>query len=270
MFIPSIDVSFLRELEKDIYNPISKAQERRLILTYQQEGDLEALQSLVKHNLRFIVRHVVGGANIGMDIIQAAVLGFKRAVKKFDLKKTKPASSGRGSGGYKLITYAKRWIKYEIQEYGRKHCVVAPSHYAHYNAVAIEKIIARVGRDEHAYTDKEVIAKTGLTQRRINTARKALKCILPLSIDGTDDTVSGFRLRTDSVCPHEEAVRSEENELIKGVLRLLPCDESLVIRKRYLEDGSSYRQLAIELDCSHETVRKIESRGLSRLQSILR
>lgn len=261
--LATIDVSFLQELAKDMYVPISRKEEKRLILTYQRNGDPDILQKLIRHNLRFIVKHVMGGTGVSsMDAIQAAVLGFKKAVQKFDTKKQK---TGKGEG-YKLITYAKGWIRYEIQEHERKLSVVAPSHYAKYNGV---KIMGNICQSPES-TDSDMAARTGLTQRRVRTAHKALSCILPIGDDnGSNDTVPDWHFQADSACPHDEAVRNEESELIHGVLRLLPSEEAQVIKRRYLEEGLSYRQLSVAMRCSHETVRKLEKKGLNRMKAIL-
>lgn len=263
-----LEVLFLQELEKNAYDPVSRERERELILTYQQEGDLKALQSLVKCNLRFIVDYVIGNANIGMDVVQAAVLGFKRAVKKFDLKKIKPSASGKSRGGYKLITYARGWMRYAIQEYERKCLVVPPSHYARYNSLAIEKIIDGAGNGKMEL-DTAKASEAGLTQKRIDTALKASRNIIPFELNDEHGTVSHATPHEEAVVNEEIEIQKERNELICGALRLIPSDEAFVIEKRFFGGVLSYRQLSSKLQCSHETVRKIEQRGLDRVKAIL-
>lgn len=122
--------------------------------------------------------------------------------------------------------------------------------------------------DSHIPT--EIASKVGLTRKRIDTARKASSTTIPFSAYGENNKVSHVTPYDEAVANEELEARKEQFTLLYRVLRRIPSVEALVIRKRFLEYVSlSYRQLGDYLKCSHETVRKIERKGLDRLHSLL-
>ncbi len=87
------------------YCKLSRAEERTLIALYLS-GDISVMKSLVAGNLPWIVQMSVRfrGRLDREDAIQEGVLGFMRAVERFDL--------GRTTG---LRTYAGYWIRQRVE-----------------------------------------------------------------------------------------------------------------------------------------------------------
>jgi RNA polymerase sigma-32 factor len=83
--------------------------ERALAERLHRHQDLEAAQTLVLSNLRFVVHIARGYQGYGLplaDLIQEGNVGLMKAVKRFD-----PAV------GVRLISFAVHWIKAEIHEF---------------------------------------------------------------------------------------------------------------------------------------------------------
>ena len=80
-------VQYVKELEKPEYDVLSKEEELDLMRRYRENGDLEARQELIKHNLRlipFIVNKYNVYSSDTMDLIQVGNLGLLEAVENFD------------------------------------------------------------------------------------------------------------------------------------------------------------------------------------------
>lgn len=84
---------------------LEKDEEKRLIRLVQEDDDQVALDKLVKHNMRLIIKIAKKHTNQGLefsDLIQEGQTGLVHAVKKFDLS--------RGA----LSTYATHWIRQKM------------------------------------------------------------------------------------------------------------------------------------------------------------
>jgi RNA polymerase primary sigma factor len=101
----TIDIYF-KEIEK-VSSPLTKKQEHQLALKIQQ-GDSNALNELVLHNLKFVVllanKFIGMGVNID-DLIQEGNKGLIEAAKRFTPEKDT-----------KFITYAQFWIRKHLNE----------------------------------------------------------------------------------------------------------------------------------------------------------
>ena len=101
----TIDIYF-KEIEK-VSSPLTKSQEHQLALKIQQ-GDSNALNELVLHNLKFVVllanKFIGMGVNID-DLIQEGNKGLIEAAKRFTPEKDT-----------KFITYAQFWIRKHLNE----------------------------------------------------------------------------------------------------------------------------------------------------------
>lgn len=98
---------YLSEIRK--FPVLAEQDERRLALRLYDQQDLEAAQTLVTSNLRFVVKVAGEYRHYGMkmlDLIQEGNIGLMMAVKKFNPHK-----------GFRLISYAVWWIRAYIQNY---------------------------------------------------------------------------------------------------------------------------------------------------------
>ncbi|MES1942744.1 RNA polymerase sigma-32 subunit RpoH [Salinisphaera sp. PC39] len=90
--------------------PVLEAdEEQRLAYALRDDSDLQAAQTLVLSNLRFVVHVARGYTGYGLplaDLIQEGNIGLMKAVKRFD-----------PDVGVRLISFAVHWIRAEIHEY---------------------------------------------------------------------------------------------------------------------------------------------------------
>lgn len=98
---------YLKQISR--YPLISRETERELAIKVHDNQDVDAAQSLVRANLRFVVKIAFQYAKYGakvLDLIQEGNLGLLRAVREFD-----PYKDNR------LSTYAVWWIRSYMQEF---------------------------------------------------------------------------------------------------------------------------------------------------------
>lgn len=84
--------------------PLTKEEERRCLIAFHN-GDNEAKEKLIKHNLR-LVAHIVKkyqGAYDNDDLISVGTIGLVKAINSYDISK-----------GVQLATYTARCIENEI------------------------------------------------------------------------------------------------------------------------------------------------------------
>lgn len=96
------------------YEQLSKEEEYELAKRIQQ-GDTKALNKLVEHNLRFVVKIAKGYRDRGVlfsDLISEGNLGLIHAAKKFDPKKN-----------IRFISYAVWWVRCYINDFITEHIV---------------------------------------------------------------------------------------------------------------------------------------------------
>ncbi|HOW57728.1 MAG TPA: RNA polymerase factor sigma-32, partial [Smithellaceae bacterium] len=90
--------------------PLLTAEEEfKLAVRLKKYNDMQAAETLIVSNLRFVVKIAHEYRNYGFklaDLIQEGNIGLIHAVKKFDPYK-----------GYRLISYAVWWIRAYIQNY---------------------------------------------------------------------------------------------------------------------------------------------------------
>lgn len=95
---------YFREIR--LYEPLTKEQERELIIAIQEKKDPRALDKLIKHNLKFVVsvaKHYQGQGTSLLDLISQGNEGMIEAAYRFNVKEN-----------IKFFSYALWWIRIKI------------------------------------------------------------------------------------------------------------------------------------------------------------
>lgn len=262
---------FLKEIEK--YPVLSKEEEYKLALSYYEDKDLEAANTLVVSNLRFVIKIAREYLSYGFplsDLVQEGTIGLMNAVKKFDPYK-----------GYRLISYAVWWIRAGIQN----HIIKFWSQVKIGTTQAQRKLFHKIGKAK-----KELnIENNEMTEQEVSKVAELFgvkdKDVLDMefrmasrdySLDATnsteDKTVTFLDILSDGKATQEEVIESiETNELanqgIKSGFEKLSPREQKVIESRYLKNPpEKLRELGEELGISKERVRQIEVHALKKLK----
>jgi len=156
-------------------HPLSEEKEKEYLYKFKKEGDLEARNILVKHNLRLVVFIAKKYVNYpdNDELISIGTMGLIKAINSFDPDK-----------GSQLATYASRCIENEILMTMRAYKKRA-SDLSIYDSVGSDKdgnemsIIDMLQTDEesvYAKIDSEFLKKTvkKLTQKYLNDRERTI------------------------------------------------------------------------------------------------
>jgi RNA polymerase primary sigma factor len=231
-----------------------------------RDGDAEALDALVRGNLRFVVsvakRYQGRGVSL-LDLISEGNLGLIRAAQSFDETRE-----------IRFISYAVWWVRQAIlqalAEQGR--VVRMPMN----RARALHRIGRQTRRLEQALgrepTPAEIAAELGLGEaevaRTMSLARADLSLDAPMA-PGEDAKLLDFL--PDETGPTPVA-RTEEEALAASVAAALAGlreREARILRLYFGLDGGEpllLEQIGAQLGVTRERVRQIRDRALARLR----
>jgi RNA polymerase primary sigma factor len=254
---------YLFEVSK---TPLLSPQQEMAVARLVRAGDADAMQELVKRNLRFVISVAKKYQNRGMglsDLIGEGNLGLLTAARKFDPDQ-----------GVKFISYAVWWIRQSILAALARHgrTVRVPL-----NRTADLSRITRTAetlRQElrREPTPEEIAANLDLSVdvvralAALNTADVRLDA--PLDPDGERSLIDRF-IADEQSDPEEQAMDRFLAEQIDLALRTLPARDAKVLRLYFgLEGGREHtlEEIGGLLGVTRERVRQLRDRALKRLR----
>jgi RNA polymerase primary sigma factor len=263
------------DADRDILDQYLFEVSRTPLLTPAQEiaiarrvrgGDEDAMQELVKRNLRFVISVAKKYQNRGMpltDLIGEGNVGLMTAAKKFDPDQ-----------GVKFISYAVWWIRQSIlaslARQGRTVRVPLNRTADLSRIVRAAEMLRQELRREP--TPEEIGRATSLTVEvvqslsALNTADVRLDA--PLDPDGDRTMIDRFG-GEESVDAEAEAMRHFLADEVHRALRTLPLRDAKVLRLYFgLEGGREHtlEEIGAVLGVTRERVRQLRDRALRRLR----
>ena len=231
-----------------------------------RQGDPEAMQELVKRNLRFVISVAKKYQNRGLqltDLIGEGNVGLLTAARKFDPDQ-----------GVKFISYAVWWIRQAIlaslARQGRT--VRVPLN----RTADLSRIVrtAETLRQElrREPTPEEIAKSTGLSLEvvqslaALNTSEVRLDA--PLDPDGDRSLMDRF-IADDQSDAEEQAMDKFLTAEIEGALATLPARDAKVLRLYFGLDGGrehTLEEIGGMLGVTRERVRQLRDRALKRLR----
>ena len=263
------------DADKDILDQYLHEVSRTPLLTGQQEvaiakrvraGDEEAMQELVKRNLRFVISVAKKYQNRGMaltDLIGEGNVGLMTAARKFDPDQ-----------GVKFISYAVWWIRQAIlsalARQGRT-VRVPLNRTADLSRIikASEILRQKLNREP---SPEELSQLTGLSVdvvqslAALNTSDVRLDA--PMDPEGDRSLIERF-VADEMPDTEEEAMNRFLNDEIEQALGTLPPRDAKVLRLYFgLEGGREHtlEEIGSMLGVTRERVRQLRDRALKRLR----
>ena len=254
---------YLQDISKE--EMVSTDEEVELAIRIRQ-GDKNALERLVKANLRFVVSVAKQYQGQGLeltDLINEGNVGLINAAMKFDETR-----------GFKFISYAVWWVRQSILQAlaDKSRLVRLPLNQIGY--------VSKVNHFYHDFMQKnnrapsldEVADALGMEKSKVNaallTSGKHISKNATL-IDDEDSCLLDLLTNDDKGNADSSLISDSLKEEVHHALDLLPERESQVIRMYF---GINTPELSLEeigekLNLSRERVRQIKEKALTLLRN---
>ena len=246
--------------------PLLKGNEEQIIARKIRAGDPDALQELVKRNLRFVISVAKKYQNRGLpliDLIGEGNVGLLTAARKFDPDQ-----------GVKFISYAVWWIRQAIlsslARQGRT-VRVPLNRTADLSRVMRASALLRdkLGREP---TPDEVAQLTGISQEIVSALLSLnaadIRLDAPLGADGDRSLIERFSV--EEMPNAEEAVLNKfRSQELARALSTIPARDAKILRLYFgLEGGREHTldEIGKMLGVTRERVRQLRDRALKRLR----
>ena len=254
---------YLRDIS--IYPLITREEEVTLAQRIRLK-DQEALDKLVRSNLRFVVSVAKKYQNQGVslsDLINEGNLGLIRAAHKFDETK-----------GIKFISYAVWWIRQSILQAlaEQSRIVRVPLNRAgalHRIGKRASSLLQELGRQP---THLKIAQGLDITEEEV--AKTMLISQVHLSLDapmtpGEDNRLLDYLPDTTNRTPDEQTFEKALTEAIEESLSGLKERESKILRLYFGLDGEdpmTLEDIGTLLGITRERVRQIKEKALLKLR----
>lgn len=235
-----------------------------------QQGDREAYNKMVTHNLKLVVKYAKVikqsyKSNVPLtDLIQAGNIGLMRAVDKFEYKR-----------GYAFSTYAIWWIRQSIVRhiYEVENAIRVPVHMSEkFTTISkaensFKELNGREPSFEELSDSVKMTKKEYKLYKTVNTQVSSLNYTV-----GDDDNCELINFVNNG--PEDPVYEETSQEMLKStineVLDNMDEREAHIIRARYGLDGCppmTLEQIGKEMGITRERVRQLESLAMKKLRT---
>jgi RNA polymerase nonessential primary-like sigma factor len=248
--------------------PLLTVTEEVHFATLAKQGNFEARQKMIEHNLRLVVsiaKHYINRGVVLLDMIEEGNLGLMRAIDKFEPER-----------GFRFSTYATWWIRQSIERaiMNQARTVRLPVHMVRELNQILRAKYHLEARD-HNGKDATVEDIAHLVDRPVEEVQDILALSehatsldAPLDNDPQSSLMDMLPSDNDDG-PDQRAEHHEMTVLVRDWLHKLPDKQRIVIMRRFgldNDDPATLETLAEEMGVTRERVRQIQQEALAKLK----
>ncbi len=262
----SLDI-YLREISR---YPLIPQEEEVDLAQRIRTGEVEALDKLVRSNLRFVVSVAKKYQNQGVslsDLINEGNLGLMRAARKFDETK-----------GIKFISYAVWWIRQAIlQALAEQSRIVrvplnraGTLHRITRRSAALQQELGRQPTAAEVAEGMDIGVEE--IEKTLAISLNHVSLDAPLA-PGEDNRLLDYLADTQNPGPDAETFERALTQSIEEVLSSLREREAKILRLYFGLDSPepmTLEEIGASLGITRERVRQIKEKALSRLRHVSR
>lgn len=266
--LPAMHEKGLEVYFRDInrYELITREDEVDLAIRIR-EGDDEALQVLVRANLRFVVSVAKRYINQGLmlsDLINEGNLGLLKAARRFDEKR-----------GYRFISYAVWWIRQSIMQalLDKSRTIRLPQ-----NQTAL---LIKIGRTRSVLQNEgtptpspaQIAERLDLDVADVVHALRSDRTEMALEDDGAtggERPLSEVLEDTNMKAPDFDVLQRGLREDVRKCLSVLSDRESQIIIQYFglsFEDAQTLQVIGERLGLTRERIRQIKEKALAKIRN---
>jgi RNA polymerase primary sigma factor len=259
----SLDV-YLHEINK---TPLLTREQEQDLARRIRKGDKNALDRLVKSNLRFVVSIAKQYANQGLpleDLINDGNLGLIKAAHRFDEKR-----------GYKFISYAVWWIRQAMLQSLAEHSRIVrlPLNRAG-TLYRIGKVSRQLDQElGRAPSAREIAKKLKLSEEEVedtmHIANTHVSLDDPYSTDQDDTALVDYLQDENAPMPDEETYERALSDDMEKALATLSERERMILSMYFGLNGEeplTLEEIGRELALTRERIRQIKEKAIVRLR----
>ncbi|MBC7464677.1 MAG: RNA polymerase factor sigma-32 [Bdellovibrio sp.] len=265
---------YMNEVRK--YPLLTREQEAELAKRYFETKDPDAAQTLVKSNLRFVIKIAAEYAKFSsrmIDVIQEGNVGLMHAVKEYNPYK-----------GARLITYAVWWIRGYIQEYlMRQFSMVRIGTTANQRKLFYQLQRQKLELEKMTSPEniRQLSSKLGIPEDEVNEmamriSSRDVSLDKPAHADNENATPLSYLLKKeDGSLPLDEQLAFEEQianlmTAVDSIRKSLTEKETILLEERILSDEPlTLQEIGDKYKISREAVRQTEQRLMKKIKSAM-
>lgn len=248
--------------------PLFDAAEELHFATLAKQGNFQARQKMIEHNLRLVVsiaKHYINRGVALLDMIEEGNLGLMHAIDKFEPER-----------GFRFSTYATWWIRQSIERaiMNQARTIRLPVHMVReLNQILRAKYHLESQRSDGRDANLEDIAllvdrPVDEVQDILALSEHAASLDTPLDNDPQSSLMDMLPGDADDG-PDSRAEHHEMALLVRDWLSKLPDKQRIVVIRRFgldNDDPATLETLADEMGITRERVRQIQQEALIKLK----
>jgi RNA polymerase primary sigma factor len=247
--------------------------EEKDLVRKAKKGDVAARASIIKANLKLVVKMAKKYEYLGVpiiDLIEEGNIGLMKAVEKF-----KPEL------GFRFSTYGTWWIKQSINRAiaNQKNTIRIPVHILDIYHKYL-KLIEKEMKDKGRFPERDDMArKLKIEPMKLNEILNIIKAPKSLDLEYENEDSDSARTLKDTiedesiVKPDDEFFEKDKKEkMLELIAKLKPKEQEVIMSRFGLSNRNilTLEEIGLKLRLTRERIRQIETIAIKKLRYLMK